>query len=586
MKIILGPELSLPLNFLSLRRVVFGGSGSGKTAFGRVLYEEATAAGVLCGAVDLKGDWWGLKATADGRADGIAVVIFGGEHQDVPLDEAGGASLADIVVDLRQPFIVDLENLSKGKQLRFLGQFFERLYDRNREPLVLFCDEADRYAPQKPMSPEANVCLGAVEDVAKRGRKHGIFATFITQRNASLNKGVSELCDVAVVFRTPGPRDQEAVEDWFSTKATRAQRDVVMQDLAGMPTGTAVVCSAHPDVKLFTTVPIRAPRTFDSSATPEIGKRQIVPKRLAQPDLDALRTRMAATIEKAKATDPRALQAEVVRLKRELAAAQKMVPTPATVETRTREVKVAVLKDGQIDRLERLYAKVEATAVLFMEAAGKLRAGAVDIRAAVGEVKTLTAPRGPESPFAGPRPPRPSAEVQATRPPRYVRAAVSTNGITGPEQRILDALAWCESLGITEPEQPAAAFLAGYTYGAGAWNNPRGSLRSKGLVEYRGVRLALTDGGRALAHVSEAALTTEELHRRVLGRLPGPEQRLLRVLLDAYPQPLDCEEHARRAKYEPGCGAYNNPRGRLRSLGLVEYPSPGTVVARSLLFLE
>jgi hypothetical protein len=35
-----------------------------------------------------------------------------------------------------------------------------------------------------------------------------------------------------------------------------------------------------------------------------------------------------------------------------------------------------------------------------------------------------------------------------------------------------------------------------------------------------------------------------------------------------------------------GAGAFNNPRGRLRSLGLVEYPQPGHVAAKSLLFLE
>jgi hypothetical protein len=43
---------------------------------------------------------------------------------------------------------------------------------------------------------------------------------------------------------------------------------------------------------------------------------------------------------------------------------------------------------------------------------------------------------------------------------------------------------------------------------------------------------------------------------------------------------------ARAAGYEPGGGAFNNPRGRLRSLGLVEYPERGKVVARPLLFLE
>jgi len=98
MSLKIGIERALPLKFLS-------------TSFGRVLFEEATAAGVVCGAIDLKGDF---KSTANGQGDGIPIVIFGGEHQDVPLDENGGTSLAEIVVELRQPFVVDLEQLSIG----------------------------------------------------------------------------------------------------------------------------------------------------------------------------------------------------------------------------------------------------------------------------------------------------------------------------------------------------------------------------------------------------------------------------------------------------------------------------------------
>lgn len=33
-----------------------------------------------------------------------------------------------------------------------------------------------------------------------------------------------------------------------------------------------------------------------------------------------------------------------------------------------------------------------------------------------------------------------------------------------------------------------------------------------------------------------------------------------------------------------GAGAFNNPRGRLKTLGLIEYPQPGMVRAKDLLF--
>ncbi len=43
---------------------------------------------------------------------------------------------------------------------------------------------------------------------------------------------------------------------------------------------------------------------------------------------------------------------------------------------------------------------------------------------------------------------------------------------------------------------------------------------------------------------------------------------------------------SRQGGYTAGAGAFNNPKGRLRSLGLIDYPRPGAVVAKSLLFLE
>lgn len=159
-----------------------------------------------------------------------------------------------------------------------------------------------------------------------------------------------------------------------------------------------------------------------------------------------------------------------------------------------------------------------------------------------------------------------------------------SEGLSGPEQRILDAIAQMESIGIAEPEQAAVAFLAGYTYGGGGFNNPRGSLRTKGMVDYRGNRIALTDSGRAVANMPDGNLSREELQTKVLGILPGPEQKLLKVLLEIYPTDISKDELAERSGYAPGSGGFNNPCGRLRTLSLVEYPQPGRVKARELLF--
>jgi hypothetical protein len=159
--------------------------------------------------------------------------------------------------------------------------------------------------------------------------------------------------------------------------------------------------------------------------------------------------------------------------------------------------------------------------------------------------------------------------------------------ITGPEQRILNAIAWMETIGVEEPEQPAVAFLAEYTYGSGGYNNPRGRLRQRGLIEYvAGDRLKLTTAGKGAAQYPDIEPTNEALHTAILGKLPGPEGKILTVLLKHYPKAMDSTRLAEASGYTPGSGGFNNPRGRLKTLGLVEYPQPGMVVAKPLLFPE
>jgi hypothetical protein len=593
----IGGGRHLPLKFLSLRKVVFGGSGSGKTSWTRVLFEEATEAGVLCGAIDLKGDYWGLKSTADGKGDGIPVVIFGGEHQDVPLDESGGASLADIVVDLRQPFVVDLEELSKGKQLRFLGAFFERLYDRNREPLVLLCDEADRYAPQKPMSPEANVCLGAAEDIAKRGRKHGIFPVFVTQRNASLNKGVSELCDVAIVFRTPGPRDQAAVEDWFGTKATREQRDEVMEKLAGLPTGTAVICSAHPDLKLFATVDVRQPWTFDSSATPEIGKRRIEPKRLAKPDLDKLKTRMAATIEKAKQEDPKELQQALRDVRAELAAAKiacgeyfkphdtlkgaikdmrqvaltgKELLAMRSVRVPKR-VEVSMLKDAHVKVLEATVCRAEKMQERTAVALGEVikAAWAMRDRLHIAQ-KGVSLPVGQIEQVKQVVMRR---EVQSDKV--RSRAGSGDSNLPKGEHAVLTAIAQHQD-GVTREQ---ITVLTGYKRSTRDAYLQR--LQERGYTKFIGGSAAVTDIGiDALGQNFQRLPTGEGLREYWIRKLPAGEAVVFKVLIDAYPKAVTRDVVTEITGYKRSTrDAYLQ---RLKTRQLVESDSHGVQAVETL----
>src|SRR6185503_8220994 len=298
--------------------VVYGTRGSGKSTFGRRIAEQVAGYGQRFCAIDPTGAWWGLKSSESGTDVGLPVVIFGGDHADVPLEPGAGAELADIVAEIDQSVILDLELLSKGRQIVFIGAFLERLYHINREPLLLLMDEAQRYAPQKPMSPDATKTLGATEDVVKLGRKHGLGSVVFTQRGSGLNKEVSELGDVLIAFRTPGVLDQKRVKEWLDANATEDQAKQVLAAISGLPTGTAIFASNHPDLKLDGIFEIERPRTFDSSSTPQVGQKRKEPRVLSKPDLDALNVRMAAAVERAKADDPKELRRQIAELERSL----------------------------------------------------------------------------------------------------------------------------------------------------------------------------------------------------------------------------------------------------------------------------
>ena len=124
-------------------------------------------------------------AAADGKAEGLPVVIIGGEHGDVPLEPTAGKVIADLVVDHPGCYVVDLSSTeSNAEQDRFACDFAERLYRRKnkvRTPLHLFVDEADAFAPQRPL-PGQQRMLGAFEALVRRGGIRGIGTTLITQR--------------------------------------------------------------------------------------------------------------------------------------------------------------------------------------------------------------------------------------------------------------------------------------------------------------------------------------------------------------------------------------------------------------------
>lgn len=586
-KLRISEHLSLPLDWMTLATVVYGARGSGKTTLGSVIAEEVTKAKQRFCAIDLKGDWYGLKSSADGKTPGIPVVVFGGDHQDVPLEEGAGAFIGETIAQLEQPAILDLEHLSKGKQVRFLAAFFERLYDRNRDPLLLLLDEAQRYAPQKPFDPDAAKCLGAVEDLVKLGRKHGIGPMLFTQRGSGLNKEVSELCDMLVAFRTPGPLDQDRVKGWLEANVTREQQQAVMSSLSGLATGTAVFASGHPDLKIFGTYAVRRRETFDSSATPKVGQTRKEPKKLAQPDLELLRQRMADAIERQKADDPKALRARIRELEQQ---AQTTTRVAEKVITKIEKLEIPVLKDAAVSRFEKAVTQLTNDADRLGRWETALREVAREISGALSgfqEQRSSALAKYERSTTHAPAPRPQVARATPERKPAPEPRQVGDLRISGPQQRILDALAWIEAAGLSPRKRNVVANLADASPKSSGFEKNVSTLSSAGLIHYPGAgTLALTEAGRAAAQVESTPLDAQQLQQMVFGKVSGPQAELLRALIPIYPNGLSRDELANRAGVSAKSSGFEKNVSTLSSFGWVVYPDKGHVAASPDLFLE
>src|SRR3954468_11850407 len=89
-------KLPIPREVLNQHIAILGKTRSGKSSVMRLLVESLLADGKPVCIIDPKGDWSGLRLAADGKSAGYPVVIFGGSHADVPIDEYSGAHVAEL----------------------------------------------------------------------------------------------------------------------------------------------------------------------------------------------------------------------------------------------------------------------------------------------------------------------------------------------------------------------------------------------------------------------------------------------------------------------------------------------------------
>ena len=529
-----------------------------------MLTEQLIKHGLPVVYVDPIGVVWGLRHSRDGKGPGLPVIILGGEHADVPLEETGGVVIADFVIEHRQPVVLDLGLFSKGAQRRFMVDFAERLYHKNRDALHVMLDECDTFVPQRAEH-GAERLVGAINDLVRKGRARGLGVTLISQRPALVNKDVLTQVETLIAHRMTGPQDRDAIERWIEHNADKQEftGDAVLASLQTLGDGDAWVWSpSWLHVLKRTHVNLR--ETFDSSATPKAGARVTAPKHAAEVDLGALRAQLTATIEKAKADDPRELRRRIAELEKQVKAS-----APAA-QAEPRIVEKPVLTPKQVSDLAMVASKFDLLGARLSNASVDVRRilNAFSDSQRVPNAETRAAMRELERGGGRRTKDVPSLMADLNGVGRNPVVAGPGESVPSGQRRILLALARYGECG-----KGKLAVLTRYASNGGGFNNNLSALRTAGRIAGTDPIKVTDDGLRALGGFDPLpddaeALFGEWVQHPELGRA----HKAIMTVLKEQGRAMSKESIASQCTppYEPGGGGFNNALSKLRTLGIIE----------------
>jgi len=573
---------TLPIELVTSTQAILARRRSGKSYTASVQAEELLRHKQQITTIDPTGAWWGLRSSAAGDGPGYPVVVFGGDHADAPLEPHAGRMLATALVEHGFSAIFDVGLMVTGDQIRFTSDFASELLRINRTALHLYIDEADTFAPQLTENRGQKVCLGTVSRLVKQGGVRGVGVTMITQRPADINKKVLSQVDILTVLRMSHPLDIKAATDWIKSEVSVEFAGYVESALPSLPVGSAFFCSAS--LGIGERVEVRARETFNSGATPKPGERQRLPKVLAPIDIEQLGREIADSARHAQENSPEFLRQRIADLER---AGNRAQPDNG--------VELAQLR-AEIARLRPAAELAAEYAIKLREADESKKQVLLELKALVGklehpgEEESVSVPEPPapqKIPVKAPAQPgvipRMTMEVSAADPAADTESPVSTS-----EQKIVNALASLEAVGVTNPSKTQLAAFAGYSNPkSGGFAAPMAGLIRKELAESSGGKATLTVAGRSVANMPSRPATTKDLQERIFHLLGEGERKMLTLLIAAFPENLTRVELAGQAGYSNAkSGGFAAPLARLVELGFVEAVRPGVVRGSEMLFLK
>jgi len=157
--------------------------------------------------------------------------VDGGTHQDIRILDISG-----LPNEVAGPLAAMLA------RLLFQYKVYQTTEERKRDPVVLVCEEAHRYVPDRGEA-EYAAAQTAIRRIAREGRKYGIGLMLVSQRPADVESTVISQCGTWLVLRLTNAADQQHVSRFLPdglSGMTKALPNLAQQEAIFVGEGAAM----------------------------------------------------------------------------------------------------------------------------------------------------------------------------------------------------------------------------------------------------------------------------------------------------------------------------------------------------------
>ena len=560
---------------------ILGIKDSGKTYGAKNIAEQLLDHDIPIIVFDPIGRWRFMKLAGDDHKSprGFKVVVAGGEEPDLPLTPDNATEIVRAAMRENIPLVVDLydRKYSKADWRRVVQRCFRTMLYENKGVRHIFLEEAVEFVPQKVMDGET---YAEVEKLVRMGGNASLGITLIGQRSQEVNKSVLDLCENIILMRQRGAHAIDAVSKMVE-KLSPDEAKAVNASLSKFGAGDCWVMSSEDEAASRTKFgPIRS--FHPNRRMPQLSAKATAERRTSTDDfVSALHHLLPKIAEEAKANDPAELKKQIAELRRELAKAQKVPTIAQPSDEQLTAARSAGFNQGATVAGRQLYTANDANQKAVSEI---LRDAARRISEAMKLPQKLQESPPMDSKLAQIR--ETARKAKPATPPIVVgkgngaATEFKTNEqVSRPQQKILDTLWWLQQRGRYPVPKRLLAAMTNVSYKSSAFQNNLGSMRSMGLIDYVNTEVVFQSAGEAMANKVDDDRPTHEIWLEVLS---GPQQRILLTLLEHHPKPLDKEKLAELVSVSEKSSAFQNNLGAMRSMGAIDYPTPGMVKASEL----